>query len=454
MLLPIALLWATVSIFSQHPREGFQPENRRTPEQQSEERSPDSHGKWKSMAPFLASPHSLKSMQEFYRLDSLLEEDWDMAASSYAGDFKAYYTYNEAGSLTEFRSVTRNDESGTWDPYDRETYLYDEESRLVLFTDYDLDESGTEWYDSWAEAFNYADGRLIETIEAQRDGPGEEAYPVWKTVFSYDESGWVTGTMEYIFLFDWELTWKTERTYSESGQLLTYTDFNDSDTDPSGWVYVDRETYSYDEENLLTEYVRIEWDEEAGVWVNVDREEFDLQSNGDVQGFIDFDWNEMDEQWEMNRKLEYTYKPGVTYEQLWIPWFYMDDIPNYFNSQLISYAGSDYESGEWVNAFRGTYFYTAPEATGLRTSGRSSFTLYPNPASSSVRLSADGVPADGISGLLSVELYDLRGKLLLRDQVVPEQLIDLKDVPEGIYLLRVMDRLDQPVGMEKIVIRK
>ena len=401
------------------------------------------------MVPFFPQ-HSLKSLQEFYRLDSLLEEDWLTATSAYSGDFKAYYTYTEAGRLAEFRSDTWKGESGTWEPYDRETYMYDEENRLVLFTDYDQDESGTEWYDSWAKAYNYDSGRLIETIEAQRDGPGEEAYPVWKTVFSYDESGRVTGTMEYIFLFDWELTWKTECTYNESGQLLTYTDFNDSDTDPSGWVFVDRETYTYDEEDLLTVYERTDWDEEAEVWVNVDREEFDLQSNEDVQGFIDFDWNEMEEQWEMNRKLEYTYQPGVTYEQLWIPWFFRDDIPNYFNSQLISYAGSDYESGEWVNAFRGTYFYTAPETTGLQPSGRSNLTFYPNPAYSFITISADD-----ISGPLSVELYDLHGKLVLKDQVVPEQQIDLKEVPEGMYLLRVRDRLDhQPAGMEKIVIRK
>jgi len=242
------------------------------------------------------SDHQLKASGHLTVLDSLVESRWEASTSSWVEAYKAYYTFDEEGRITEFRQRELNGDSFLWEETDYETYEYDEQGNLVLFVDFDQNEAGTEWYESYLYVYTYQDGRLSEVIESARDAPGESLYPFWRTVYQYDDADNLPeGTREYFFGLGWSETWRTERTYNENGDLVSFIDLNDSDSD---WIFAWKEEFTYNEAGHLSVYERWERDEANTNWLNDDREEYNILPNGDVESFTDQDWNDGESRWE------------------------------------------------------------------------------------------------------------------------------------------------------------
>lgn len=102
-------------------------------------------------------------------------------------------------------------------------------------------------------------------------------------------------------------------------------------------------------------------------------------------------------------------------------------------------------SGNWANAtFPGSYMMRPVMRSLDFFSGvpqlvkNPGYTLvFPNPAKNQVTIFHSGIRQ---GELVTAELYDLAGRLVLQDQIMNNQSLDLGAVNEGIYILRLSDK--------------
>lgn len=391
--------------------------------------------------------HHLKAAGHLTVLDSLVQTEYDPSASSWDPDFKAFYTFDENGLLTEYREEVWNSESESFEQTDYETNTYDEQGNLAVFIDYDLDDSGTDFYSRLMIEYTWEDGRLAESLESGKDAPGESWYNIWRTEYSYNESGQLTGTREYILLIGWKETWRTEYVYDDEGNLITYYDYDDNEDLPSGWEYAWKEEYTYNDEHHLSLYEEFEWSTDFNQWIPSDREEYTILSNGDVESYTDFDWDEAGEEWVPSWRGEYTYNPEIPYEELALPWFFHDDFPNYFNHMMTRYTNYDYEGGDWVLDSRGDYHFTLSSATGLFDKSPEEGILYPNPATSILYL-----PATISRDTERMDVYDLTGKMVHTERVKNHHAMKVDHLGKGIYFFSCINAEGQIILSQKIIL--
>lgn len=79
--------------------------------------------------------------------------------------------------------------------------------------------------------------------------------------------------------------------------------------------------------------------------------------------------------------------------------------------------------------------------------------IYPNPAEDFINIHLQ-FPDEGLG--LKAKLYDLFGRLVYMDELMPYQSnmkLDISRLPGGLYILKVIDGNDQTVGSKKIIIK-
>lgn len=76
--------------------------------------------------------------------------------------------------------------------------------------------------------------------------------------------------------------------------------------------------------------------------------------------------------------------------------------------------------------------------------------IYPNPASSWIRMEFTSER----NGYMDVKMYDLSGRLVLNDYIELQEKINISELKEGIYLLRISDNHGEKVYSEKIIIQR
>lgn len=396
----------------------------------------------------LLAPARLKAAGHLNVLDSLVESVFVPATTSWEQDFKALYIFDDNGLITEYRAEEWDSDLDRFEQTDYETYAYDEQGNLVLYIDFDLDDSGTNFFGEYKVEYTYDNGLLMQTLESGKDAPGESWYTIWRTDYSYNNNNQPIGTREYINLTGWSETWRTEYVYDDEGKLITFFDYDDNDDLPSGWEYAWREEYTYDFEGHLDIYEESEWETDFNQWFPTDREEYNILSNGDVQSYTDYDWDEAGEEWIPNWMGEYTYNPDIPYEDLALPWFFHDDFPNYFNHMMTRYINSDYVGGDWIPNYMGDYYFTLNNSTGLITSQQEEILLYPNPASTTLYL-----PAGVYPDIRQVEAYDLTGKRVLTEKLDNRSSIEVGHLEKGIYFFRLLDAGDRTIFSEKVILQ-
>lgn len=138
------------------------------------------------------------------------------------------------------------------------------------------------------------------------------------------------------------------------------------------------------------------------------------------------------------------------------------------NGQLLTVSGGSYTSYQWYRdgqkitgatkdtitiTGNGSYFVEVVDANGCKAtaypslgvtsvnSGVLAIKIYPNPASNFVRVDA-AIPVD-------IAICTIDGKEVKKQQNAG--LIDISDMPAGIYMIRAMNKEGQPVGVVKLI---
>ena len=124
--------------------------------------------------------------------------------------------------------------------------------------------------------------------------------------------------------------------------------------------------------------------------------------------------------------------PGAGNSQQPRDYTYLHEQPgpgiHYYRLKQVDYDGS-YEYSRIVTA---------------QVEGSFELQVFPNPAAGLVRVT-------GTSEALQYTLFDVAGRTLRRAALTPPQEIDLSDLPEGVYTLRLETPDGQVVATERIV---
>lgn len=387
--------------------------------------------------------------------DSLLKTSeytlfWSKADQVFNDDTYNTFTYNELG-LLETKTQFYFDIFGTnnFVPFARYTYQYDTLENL------------------------------IQEIEEDWDNESEEFVNSHKTTYTYNEHGDQTSNMFYYWHLvnqTWVLSWGMQHSYvyDANFNILVDTISYVNETDiyvhlftyyPNGnlhteviseyyngvWRMIDSIVYLYDNNNNLTRWTRYEWNNDSLAFIDAGRLTYTYDDNNNRTSLVREIYNSQSHVWEVsswNPKLVWTYDDNDN--AILIESFWWNDNTNAWEYSLSGHVDLYYnnmQSGYEMFGLSGSIFnihYVCKEETiGVKEVDKSTVLIYPNPAQDRVFIS-------GITERSQLTIYDISGKLVLQQTVFSEQVVNVKNLNRGIYLINI--RNNQQNITQKLVI--
>jgi hypothetical protein len=115
-------------------------------------------------------------------------------------------------------------------------------------------------------------------------------------------------------------------------------------------------------------------------------------------------------------------------------------------------SSSTYDGG-YINSTSYYYAFAIAWADSATTTAIStlnktddSFILYPNPATDKVTVSINGT-----EGSLSLSLYDIFGRLVMKKQISADEQLDISSLPAGVYFVSIETENRQNLAVKKLL---
>jgi hypothetical protein len=311
---------------------------------------------------------SSQSPKEELALIHTLMEKWESAY--WENDKTHNYTYDDMGNLEIFEIQIWNSDDEDWNNWYKETYISnDEGNRIEMLTEI-WDEESNEWVPDIKEAYTYEDENLSLTLVYSWTGVSFELW--FRHIFSYDDNENLIETLteDYMSNDQWEFLAKALYTYDEFDRLIqglyqewdadqwqwvdilrglgTYE--NDENSSPIewltqinfyGWINLELETFTYDEDDRLIELLEQIWEDED--WLNQNNIFYGYDENENLMEELHKIWTE-NEIWEDDLRYSHSYEEITNIEEKDVinsaPKFYLAaNYPNPFNPETtISFA--------------------------------------------------------------------------------------------------------------------
>lgn len=261
----------------------------------------------------------------------------------------------------------------------------------------------------------------------------------------------------------WQNSMKTSNTYNSEGNLILESNFNwnlqtnhwensgkkelyyninelTDSTLSSFWdnflnkfVPSNREYFTYNELNQLTEKISHNWSVWDSIWENFERYQYWYQNNGThtlFQTWFNQDWMPYSE------NASYSNEEGLNTE--FYSMYFNEGVPSYGYRGLTEYTEYglidsyitqqiDANLGEWVNEYYYKYHYSLHETAGIAANIEKAKWIFPNPvkAGQFVKLKTDGegfVKISNLSGIsLHKQILNPEGQLLIPSNFAPGQ---------------------------------
>jgi len=151
--------------------------------------------------------------------------------------------------------------------------------------------------------------------------------------------------------------------------------------------------------------------------------------------------------WRNDRRKECEYNLAVTIDKLIGP----HDLGLYgyaSRNMMASQTGFRNINDNWVAEYQYAYYYNPFVTSGIGEIADRLSVVFPNPATSGIRFSWKD-PAF----IKELEVYDLGGKLILKQSVYQNVNIEISALPEGGYIYRLFDKKLLPLSGKFNVVR-
>jgi len=88
------------------------------------------------------------------------------------------------------------------------------------------------------------------------------------------------------------------------------------------------------------------------------------------------------------------------------------------------------------------------ESMNNKSSDRSDLSIFPNPAQNTVTISSQQYNLKNMTAIL----YTIDGKIAKKEKLFSEYaILKLNDIPEGTYIIKVVNKKGEEIGSEKII---
>ena len=290
-------------------------------------------------------------------------------------------------------------------------YTYDNQNHRIgsIITHPNGDQDRTEY------TYN-SQGLVIKETQYELDnGEWEEDEQI---IYEYDANGNLMVVTNYDYdILDWVYDEQTKYTY-QNGKLtneLVYDWIIDE------WVEDHSTDYLYNAQGDLVETIELDFDID---WIKDTRTEYTYDDNHNCLSQIVYDYDDDFGDWEIEGTLNLTY-------DLTVPSNVIAGIENFYNSlpsvnnKILTIEETQYNDGIPTVTIPYTLYYS--EATGIGEHNGSQIAIWPNPASETLSLNAEGVQ--------QVEIFTIDGRQVLHLENGFET-INVSALAKGCYLLK------------------
>ncbi len=281
--------------------------------------------------------------------------------------------------------------------------------------------------------------RRISTVNTYEDGSKDKVEYTYNnqslvekaTQYEFEEGVWIenglnvfeydaNGNMVLVTVFDrednvWEKDEKTEFTY-QNGKLVRELQY---DWLLGEWIEDQSVEYNYDAQGDLVE--TIEFDLVDLAWLKDNRMEYTYDANHNCTSQAEYDFNNILGDWEIENKMTLTYDLSVPSNTI-AGLDFFDDAAITMNNKPLTIEETTYDD-EMASIFYTLYY---SETTGMGEHNGSQIALWPNPASETLSLNAEG--------LQQVEIFSMDGRHVMHLENGIET-IDVSALAKGCYLL-------------------
>jgi len=356
--------------------------------------------------------------------------------------YRSNFTYPSADTKVE---ISYQFENGGWQPLSRSTVVSDGQQRILTIL---------------GEAYN-PDTQEFEPDSRLENFPHGSSPDLIDSFFVY---GWDTTQN------DWLLLLYTLNTF-DAGDRLTE---SVSNFDFNGTQVLFKDVYSYDangDNHLIEQYALFDGFElpsgrveityadhlpiEEVVFVSDGFDFYQTERNnyaytlfGALRLHMNFDWNAVTEKWDLTQRIEYGFDgqqrvasiQGIYYAENGaetrdlITYAYIQDE----NLSLEMFFNWDDDLFDWVLDTKKHYYYNGLVSVNPDPGKALALQIVPNPTVDAVRLTLENEAL--------VQVFSHSGQLLQSRLVQPGQMLNLVDLPAGIYQVMAQQGTDYYIG--------
>lgn len=361
-------------------------------------------------------------------------------SSSWGDTDTSRLTYDSKGQIIKRFYTGWDGQYGAWIT-DISEYTYDTNGNTILRVNYSNKESpGIAGTDKIEYTFNSKNKPTIE-IHSYWNADSSNWTINYKFEIAYDVNGNETQRLTYDWDADtWVISSKVDYTNDANGHmtlLLAY--YWDSKT--STWITSSKVENTYDSKGNQTQFFSYNWDKTTSAWIPGIKNDYGFDANGNPTSAIYGNWDEMANKMVTFSKSVYTYDLTSSLSNILFP---TNLIPE-FSEQIINkpvsylyYSWDDY-SNDWSLNNIYNYFYSETKITSIAKSNDLGINISPNPVSDYFKVS-------GITGIATISIYNLEGKLLLNQTVKANERVNVSGLNRGIYFYNLTIKGEKQSG--------
>ena len=373
------------------------------------------------------------------KLDSQEFQDYDVVNSRWANSDFAEYSYDNSGYNTR-------DTYFSWDS-DTEIYELDAKQESVnnngILTEqvyYDWDDYTSTWEQSVKFTYSYDDaGNRVLAYTSFFDDPDWSLFG--RSEYTYNGSGNMVLRISSYWDED-EAEWinqsRMENSYSSGGLLIVSTAF-DWDYFTEDWVNDYKDEYTYNGAGHLLMIISYEWDEGSSEWKNETKDEYTYDNNMNLVMILQQEWS--GGQWLNEYKTEMSYNNSYAFNQLILPWMYMENWGQIIGHMPVELVVSEYIGSSFVLSYRELFNYSEINITGVPVIQPDRAGLYPQPADDYVTFEWESN-----NPTFNLSLYNVNGKLVMESMVTNNKSVSIDHLASGLYFYRLTDNAQNSIS--------
>ncbi len=255
---------------------------------------------------------------------------WSKDNGMYQYGDKEEWSYSN-GLLTGHSTYYYSD--GEWHGQRKETYEYDDNERLVSYSNYNYDYDDKDWSISGKTQYTYTESGESKDIYEYSFYNGEQT--LVKKKIAQISDGRITGYTDSSY-YSWSNTWvpnsKMEYVTGTDGRT-TITKY-DWDSYAEEWRGNSKVIQSLDDKGRIIYTESYSWDSYDSIWYGNNKEEYTFNDKGERTMYASYYWNDSDTAWVGSYKYEEEYDEYGN--QLLYAYYSWDD----FRADWYGYNGS------------------------------------------------------------------------------------------------------------------